>query len=73
MLAKKAVDESLSSVGAQQSREAPDSPEMEEFRRKLLDKAKNFYLNFARQVPRNDAIAAEVAMALRFTNRLLYH
>jgi tetratricopeptide (TPR) repeat protein len=63
MLAKKAVDESLSSVGAQRSREAPDSPEMEEFRRELLDKARNFYLNFARQEPRNDAIAAEVAMA----------
>ncbi|MGA2420987.1 MAG: ATP-binding protein, partial [Candidatus Acidiferrum sp.] len=45
-LAKKAVDESLSSAGVQQSREAPDSPEMEAFRRQLLDKAKVFYLNF---------------------------
>jgi tetratricopeptide (TPR) repeat protein len=63
MLAKKAVDESLSSAGAQQSREAPDSPEMEEFRRQLLDKAKVFYLNFARQEPRNEKVAAEMAMA----------
>jgi tetratricopeptide (TPR) repeat protein len=63
MLAKKAVDESLSSAGAQQSREAPDSPEMEEFRRQLLDKAKIFYLSFARQEPRNDKLAAEMAMA----------
>ena len=63
MLAKKAVDESLSSAGAQQSREAPDSPEMEDFRRQLLDKAKVFYLNFASQEPRNETLAAEMAMA----------
>jgi tetratricopeptide (TPR) repeat protein len=63
MLAKKAVDESLSSAGAQQSREAPDSPELEQFRRQLLDKAKTFYLNFARQAPRNEAIVAEMAAA----------
>ena len=74
MLAKKAVDESLSSVGAQQSREAPDSPEVEEVRRELLDKARSFYLNFAHQAPRNEGIAAEVAMAhsrLGDINRLL--
>jgi tetratricopeptide (TPR) repeat protein len=63
LLAKKAVDESLSSAGAQQSREAPDSPELEEFRRQLLDKAKAFYLNFAQQEPRNEGIVAEMATA----------
>jgi tetratricopeptide (TPR) repeat protein len=63
LLAKRAVDESLSSAGAQQSREAPDSPEMEEFRRQLLDKARVFYLNFARQEPRNEGIVAEMATA----------
>lgn len=63
MLAKKAVDESLSSAGAHQSREAPDSPEMEEFRGQLLDKAKLFYQNFAQQEPRNEKLAAEMAMA----------
>jgi len=62
-LARKAVDESLSSAGAQQSREAPDSPEMEEFRGRLLDKAQIFYLSFARQEPRNENLAAEMAMA----------
>jgi hypothetical protein len=63
MLAKKAVDESLSSAGAQQSRAAPDSPELEQFRRQLLDKAKTFYLNFAKQEPRNEGIVAEMAAA----------
>ena len=63
MLAKKAVDESLSSAGAQQSREDPDSPELEQFRRQLLDKARTFYLNFARQAPRNESVVAEMAAA----------
>lgn len=60
-LAKKAVDESLSSAGAQQAREAPDSPAMEEFRKELLDKAKTFYLNFAEQ-DHSDTSAADMAM-----------
>jgi tetratricopeptide (TPR) repeat protein len=60
-LAQKAVDESLSSAGAQQAREAPDSAEMEEFRKELLDKAKTFYLNFAEQ-DHGDAAVAQMAM-----------
>jgi hypothetical protein len=63
LLAEQAVDASLSSAGAQQSREAPDSPEMEDFRRQLLDKAKTFYLNFTREEPRDEKLAAEMAMA----------
>jgi len=41
--AQKAVDESLSSAGSEQAREASDVPGMEEFRKKLLDKAQTFY------------------------------
>jgi hypothetical protein len=41
--AQKAVDESLSSAGSEQAREASDVPQMEEFRKKLLDKAQTFY------------------------------
>jgi len=45
-LAKTAVDESLSSAGSQQAREAADIPQLEEFRKDLLEKAKNFYVNY---------------------------
>jgi energy-coupling factor transporter ATP-binding protein EcfA2 len=45
-LAKTAVDESLSSAGSQQAREAADNPQLEEFREDLLEKAKNFYVNY---------------------------
>jgi len=62
MLAKESVDESLSSVGAQ-GRAKPRFAEMETVTRELLDKARSFYLNFARQEPWNAAIAKEMAMA----------
>ena len=42
-LAEKAVDESLSSASAQQSQEASESPETEELRRQLQEKAQVFY------------------------------
>jgi hypothetical protein len=42
-LAEKAVDESLSSGSAQQSQEASESPETEELRRQLQEKAQIFY------------------------------
>ena len=47
--AQKAVDESLSSAGSEQAREASDLPEMEEFRKKLLDKAQTFYASLAQK------------------------
>jgi tetratricopeptide (TPR) repeat protein len=62
-LAKLAVDESLASAGREHAREAADLPEMEEFRRELLDKAKTFYLNFAKQEPRNEELRGEIAKA----------
>jgi hypothetical protein len=72
--AKRAVDESLSSAGTMQGREAPDSPEMEQFRKELLDKAKAFYLNFTKQAGKNESIASEAALGhsrLGDINRLL--
>ncbi len=62
-LAQTAVDESLASAGAQQSQETPDSPEVEELRRQLLDKARVFYLDFAQQSPTQEEPRAEMAGA----------
>jgi tetratricopeptide (TPR) repeat protein len=73
-LAKRAVDESLSSAGTMQGREAPDSPEMDQFRKELLDKAKAFYLSFTKQTGNNESIASEAALGhsrLGDINRLL--
>jgi len=62
-LARKAVDESLSSAGRQQSRETADLPEMEEFRKELLDKAGNFYALFTKQNSKNEGLRSEAAWA----------
>ena len=73
-LARKAVDESLSSAGREQSREAADLPEMEEFRRELLDKAGDFYALFTKQNSKNEGLRSEAAWAhsrLGDINRLL--
>jgi tetratricopeptide (TPR) repeat protein len=74
-LAKKAVDESLSSAGAHAGREAPDSPEIEQFRKELLDKAKDFYSKFTQQHKHSEEFADESAMGhsrLGDINRLLF-
>jgi len=73
-LAKQAVDESLSSAGRQQARESADSPEIEAFRKELLDKAAAFYAVFTRQDTGNVKLRAEAAWAhsrLGDVNRLL--
>ena len=62
-LAKKAVDESLSSAGRQQAQGTADLPEMVEFRQGLLDKAASFYADFAQQVPKSQELRKEVAAA----------
>jgi tetratricopeptide (TPR) repeat protein len=62
-LARKAVDESLSSAGREQSREAADLPEMEEFRKELLDKAGNFYALITKQNSKNEGLRSEAAWA----------
>jgi tetratricopeptide (TPR) repeat protein len=67
-LAKTAVDESLSSAGSQQAREAADTPQMEEFRQGLLEKAEDFYVNYlGKQDPSNEKFGLETA---RTRNRL---
>jgi tetratricopeptide (TPR) repeat protein len=74
-LAKKAVDESLSSAGHQQAREAPDPPQLEQFRHELLIKAEEFYSNFLAKQSGNDpefrAESALVHSKLGDINRLL--
>jgi tetratricopeptide (TPR) repeat protein len=73
-LAKKAVDESLSSAGREQARETADSPEIEAFRKELLDKAAPFYAAFTRENSSNPELRAEAAWAhsrLGDVNRLL--
>ncbi len=74
-LAKTAVDESLSSAGRRQAREAADSAQMEEFRKELLEKAKDFYANYlARQDPGSEGIRDETPLTrtrLADVNRLL--
>jgi hypothetical protein len=62
-MAENAVDESLSSAGAQQSEEAPESPETEQLRSQLLKAAVGFYEQFAKQKPGDDTVAEEMAMA----------
>lgn len=62
-LAKQAVDESLSSAGRDPAREAADLPQMEEFRKELLDKARIFYLGFVKQDPRSENLRKEAALA----------
>ena len=61
--AKQAVDESLSSAGRDSAREAADLPQMEEFRKELLDKARMFYLTFVKQDPRSESLRNEAALA----------
>jgi hypothetical protein len=53
-LAKKAVDESLSSPGKLHARESPDPPQLEQFREELLKKAEEFYANFLATQSKND-------------------
>ena len=62
-LAKKAVDESLSSAGRQQAQGTADLPEMVEFRQGLLDKAASFYADFTKQAPNSEVLRSEVAAA----------
>lgn len=62
-LAKRAVDESLSSAGREQAREAADLPEVEEFRKELLDKAASFYAVFTKQNSGNEELRSEAAWA----------
>jgi tetratricopeptide (TPR) repeat protein len=73
-IAMNAVDESLSSAGRQQAREAGDLPEIQAFRKELLDKASTFYMQLARQNSTSPDFLAEEARAhvrLGDINRLM--
>jgi tetratricopeptide (TPR) repeat protein/energy-coupling factor transporter ATP-binding protein EcfA2 len=73
-LAQNSVNEMLSSAGREQARVAADVPEMESFRKELLEKARVFYDTFQQREPDNDKIRTEVAQAhfrLGEINRLL--
>jgi hypothetical protein len=61
--ARKAVDESLSSAGSQQAREASDVPQMDELRKNLLDKAQIFYNNLLQENTSDSALRIEQAQA----------
>jgi len=62
-LAKKAVDQSLSSAGLDPTSAGADTPQMTEFRRQLLEKAKSFYDQFLKQDANNEALRREMAAA----------
>src|SRR5579871_4677520 len=73
-LAQQSVNEMLSSAGRQQARVAADVPELEAFRKELLEKARVFYAAFEQREPANDKIRTEMAEAhyrLGDINRLL--
>jgi tetratricopeptide (TPR) repeat protein len=73
-LARKAVDESLSSAGHEQAREAGDMPEIQAFRKDLLGKAAAFYTLLAQQNATTPDFMAEEARAhlrLGDINRLM--
>jgi tetratricopeptide (TPR) repeat protein len=62
-LAQNAVDEMLSSAGRNEARVAEDVPELEEFRRELLEKARAFYSIFTQQKPDSIRLREEMARA----------
>lgn len=62
-IAMSAVDESLASAGRQQAREAGDLPEIQAFRKELLDKAATFYTQLAKQNTTGADFQAEEARA----------
>ena len=62
-LAKRAVDEMLTSAGKQSGRVAAEIPEMEEFRKELLEKASDFYSQFGDQRPDSEEFRKEIALA----------
>ena len=62
-LAKDAVDQTLSSAGLDPASAGADVPQMTEFRRELLEKAKVFYVDFLKQDARDETLRHEMAQA----------
>ena len=61
--AKDAVDQTLSSAGLDPASAGADVPQMTEFRRQLLEKAKSFYDDFLKQDASSEALRREMALA----------
>ena len=62
-LAKESVDQTLSSAGLDPASAGADVPQMAEFRRELLEKAKVFYVDFLKQDARDETLRNEMALA----------
>ena len=62
-LAKDAVDQTLSSAGLDPASAGADVPQMTEFRRQLLEKAKSYYDDFLKQDAGSEALRREMALA----------
>ncbi|MDH4064496.1 MAG: ATP-binding protein, partial [Acidobacteriota bacterium] len=63
LLAREAVDESLSSVDLDPARLGADVPALEELRRELLTKAQRFYAAFGAQDPQGEQSRYDLALA----------
>jgi tetratricopeptide (TPR) repeat protein len=73
-LARNAVDQTLASAEVDPARMGADIPQMEEFRRELLEKTKAFYARFIEQKPSREDLYKENAYArfrLGHINRML--
>jgi tetratricopeptide (TPR) repeat protein len=62
-LAKAAVDETLAASERDPAQIGADVPQLEEFRRDLLERAKRFYLEFVTQKPNSEEFLTELALA----------
>lgn len=62
-LARAAVDQSLASADIDLASAGADVPQITEFRRGLLGKAKQFYVEFLKQNPRGRGLRTEMALA----------
>ena len=62
-LAKDAVDQTLSSAGLDPASAGADVPQMAEFRRELLERAKAFYVEFLKQDARDESLRNEMGQA----------
>jgi tetratricopeptide (TPR) repeat protein len=74
-LARAAVDESLSAADRDPAAVGADVPELQDFRRELLEKAERFYTAFMQQDPRTEASRRDLALAhlrLGHIDRLLH-
>jgi tetratricopeptide (TPR) repeat protein len=73
-LARNAVEETLSATDRDPARLGADVPQMDEFRRDLLGRAKRFYVEFLKEKPDSEELRNEMASAhlrLGHINRML--